>query len=69
VKLSPLPSSARRRAARHGQGEAQATRLYALVGISVIATRPRWMDELKVPGDTLVFLWSAGTDPDTYGQP
>jgi hypothetical protein len=27
--------------------------------------RPRWMG-LKVPGDTMIFWWPAGTDPDTY---
>jgi hypothetical protein len=27
--------------------------------------RPKWMG-LKVPGDTMVFWWPAGTDPDTY---
>jgi hypothetical protein len=28
------------------------------------ATWPKWMG-LKVPGDTMVFWWPAGTDPDT----
>lgn len=27
------------------------------------------MDRLKIPGDTLVFCWPAGTNPDTYGRP
>lgn len=27
--------------------------------------RPKWMG-LKVPGDTIVFWWPAGTDADTY---